>query len=337
MNNSSSKEPPVLAIVVPCFNEEEALPATAQALAALLSGLRADQLVSTSSYVCFVDDGSRDATWRQISSLADASADFRGLRLSRNFGHQGAVLGGMLECDADIVVTIDADLQDDERCIADMVKEYHKGCEVVLGVRSDRSSDTFGKRLTAQLYYRLLAWLGVRVVFNHADYRLLSRRAVDLLREYSEANLYLRGVIPLLGLRSSIVYYARRERVAGESKYPLRKMLSLAWDGVTSFSVSPLRLVSGIGISISLAALLVTLWAFFVRFLVKGVVPGWASTVVPIYFLGGVQILCLGIIGEYVGKIYMETKRRPRYLIETYVGRDSGWVRPSRTGHSQVP
>ena len=333
MNKPSSKESPVLAIVVPCFNEEEALPATATALAALLSSLRAAQLVSASSYVCFVDDGSRDATWRQISSLADASPDFRGLRLSRNFGHQGAVLGGMLECDADIVVTIDADLQDDERCIEDMVREYHKGCELVLGVRSNRSSDTFGKRFTAQLYYKLLAWLGVRVIFNHADYRLLSRRAVDLLREYTEANLYLRGVIPLLGLRSSIVYYARRERVAGESKYPFRKMLALAWDGVTSFSVSPLRLVSGLGILISAAALLVTLWAFFVRFLVKGVIPGWASTVLPIYFLGGVQILCLGIIGEYVGKIYMETKRRPRYHIETYAGRDSGWVRANHTGH----
>jgi glycosyltransferase involved in cell wall biosynthesis len=337
MNNSSSKESPVLAIVVPCFNEEEALPATAKALGALLSGLRAAQLVSMSSYVCFVDDGSRDATWREILRLADASPDFRGLRLSRNFGHQGAVLGGMLECDADIVVTIDADLQDDERCIDDMVKEYHKGCEVVLGVRSSRSSDTFVKRFTAQLYYRLLARLGVRVVFNHADYRLLSRRAVNLLREYTEANLYLRGVIPLLGLRSSIVHYARRERVAGESKYPLRKMLALAWDGVTSFSVSPLRLVSGIGVSISVAALLVTFWAFFVRFLGKGVVPGWASTVVPIYFLGGVQILCLGIIGEYVGKIYLETKRRPRYHIETHAGRDSDWFRPSRTEQSRAP
>jgi glycosyltransferase involved in cell wall biosynthesis len=332
MNNSSSEDLPVLAIVVPCFNEEEALPATAKALGELLAGLRASQLVSMSSYVCFVDDGSRDATWREISRLADVSPDFRGLRLSRNFGHQGAVLGGMLECDADIVVTIDADLQDDERCIDDMVKEYRKGCEVVLGVRSSRSTDTVLKRFTAQLYYRLLARLGVRVVFNHADYRLLSRRAVDLLREYTEANLYLRGVIPLLGLRSSIVQYARRERVAGESKYPLRKMLALAWDGVTSFSVSPLRLVSGLGVLISVAAQLVTFWAFFVRFLGKGVVPGWASTVVPIYFLGGVQILCLGIIGEYVGKIYMETKRRPRYHIETHAGGDSDWFRPGRSG-----
>jgi glycosyltransferase involved in cell wall biosynthesis len=337
MNNANSKELPVLAIVVPCFNEEQALPATAKALGALLSSLRAAQLVATSSFVCFVDDGSRDATWNEILSLADTSPDFRGLRLSRNFGHQGAVLGGMLECRSDIVVTIDADLQDDERCIADMVKEYHNGREVVLGVRSSRASDTFAKRFTAQVYYRLLARLGVRVVFNHADYRLLSRRAVNLLREYTEANLYLRGVIPLLGLRSSIVQYARRERVAGESKYPLRKMLALAWNGVTSFSVSPLRLVSGIGVSISVAALLVTLWAFSVRFVGKGVVPGWASTVLPIYFLGGVQILCLGIIGEYVGKMYMETKRRPRYHIETHAGPDSGWFRQSRAELSQSP
>lgn len=331
MNNSSSNESPVLAIVVPCLDEEEALPAAAEALETLLSALRAARLVAMNSYVCFVDDGSRDATWSEILRLIDASPDFRGLRLSRNFGHQGALLGGMLECNADIVVTIDADLQDDERCIEDMVKEYHKGCEVVLGVRSSRSSDTLVKRLTAQLYYRLLARLGVRVVFNHADYRLLSRRAVNLLREYAEANLYLRGVIPLLGLRSSVVHFVRRKRVAGKSKYPPRTMLALAWDGVTSFSVSPLRLVSGIGASISVAALLVTFWAFSVRFLGKGVVPGWTSTVVPIYFLGGVQILCLGIIGEYVGKIYLETKRRPRYHIDTHAGRDSDWFRPSRT------
>jgi glycosyltransferase involved in cell wall biosynthesis len=294
---------PVLAIVVPCHNEEEMLPVTAEALKSLLADLKTSGLAADSSYVCFIDDGSRDRTWERICELASTSSDFRGLKLSRNFGHQGAVLSGMLECNADAVVTIDADLQDDERCIVDMMRRYHDGCEVVLGVRSNRSSDSFFKRFSAELYYRLLQAVGVRIVFNHADYRLMSRRALSFLREYSEINLFLRGVVPLLGLKSAIVEYARRERFAGESKYPLRKMLALAWDGITSFSVSPLRTVSGLGVLISAAALAVTFWALYVRFLGTGAVPGWASTVLPIYFLGGIQILCLGILGEYVGKI----------------------------------
>jgi glycosyltransferase involved in cell wall biosynthesis len=322
---------PVLAIVVPCHNEEEMLPVTAEALKSLLAELRRESLIAQSSYVCFIDDGSRDRTWERICEAAAASDDFRGLKLSRNFGHQGAVLSGMLECNADAVVTIDADLQDDERCIIDMMRRYHEGCEVVLGVRSNRSSDSFFKRFSAETYYRLLRIVGVRVVFNHADYRLLSRRALSFLREYSEINLFLRGVVPLLGLKSAIVEYARRERFAGESKYPLRKMLALAWDGITSFSISPLRTVSGIGVSISGAALAVTFWALWVRFFGKGVVPGWASTVLPIYFLGGIQILCLGVLGEYVGKVYVETKRRPRYLIDSSAGPAGDWLmRPEK-------
>jgi glycosyltransferase involved in cell wall biosynthesis len=321
---------PVLAIVVPCHNEEEMLPVTAEALKSLLADLRTSGLAADSSYVCFIDDGSRDGTWERICELASTSSDFRGLKLSRNFGHQGAVLSGMLECNADAVVTIDADLQDDERCIMDMMRRYHDGCEVVLGVRSNRASDSFFKRFSAELYYRLLQAVGVRVVFNHADYRLMSRRALSFLREYSEINLFLRGVVPLLGLKSAIVEYARRERFAGESKYPLRKMLALAWDGITSFSVSPLRTVSGLGVLISAAALAVTFWALYVRFFGTGAVPGWASTVLPIYFLGGVQILCLGVLGEYVGKIYVETKRRPRYLIDCHAGAGSDWLRTAK-------
>jgi polyisoprenyl-phosphate glycosyltransferase len=321
---------PVLAIVVPCHNEEEMLPITAKALQSLLAELRSGGLAAGSSYVCFVDDGSRDRTWERICELAAVSEDFRGLKLARNFGHQGAVLSGMLECNADAVVTIDADLQDDERRILDMMQRYHEGCEVVLGVRSNRSSDSLFKRFSAETYYRLLQAVGVRVVFNHADYRLLSRRALSFLREYSEINLFLRGVVPLLGLKSAIVEYARRERFAGESKYPLRKMLALAWDGITSFSVSPLRTVSGIGMVISAAAIGVTFWALYVRFFGTGVVPGWASTVLPIYFLGGIQILCLGVLGEYVGKIYVETKRRPRYLIDRHAGPAGDWLRPEK-------
>jgi glycosyltransferase involved in cell wall biosynthesis len=330
MSASKGRTDPILAIVVPCHNEEEMLPLTAQALQSLLADLRSGGLAAAASYVCFVDDGSRDRTWEKICELAANSTDFRGLKLSRNFGHEGAVLSGMLECEADAVVTIDADLQDDERCIIDMMRRYHEGCEVVLGVRSNRSSDSFFKRFSAEIYYRLLQAVGVRVVFNHADFRLMSRRALSFLREYSEINLFLRGVVPLLGLKSSIVEYARRERFAGESKYPLRKMLALAWDGITSFSVSPLRTVSGLGVLISAAALAVTFWAIYVRFFGTHAVPGWASTVLPIYFLGGIQILCLGVLGEYVGKIYVETKRRPRYLIDSHAGAGTDWLRTAK-------
>lgn len=311
---------PKLAIVVPCHNEQEVLPATVAALRTLLSRLRQQGIVDALSYLCFVDDGSTDKTWKMITDLCEQHADMVGLKLARNFGHQGAVLAGMLECDADAVVTIDADLQDDENGIAEMVEKYRLGCEVVLGVRSDRSSDTFFKRATAEGYYRVLRTMGVRIVFNHADYRLMSRRALLLLREYGESNLFLRGVVPLLGLRSEIVKYVRRERQAGESKYPLRKMLALAWEGITSFSIVPLRTVSLIGMLIAFGSFLVALWALYQKLFGGSALPGWASTVVPMYFLGGIQVLCLGVIGEYIGKVYMETKRRPRYLIDRTVG-----------------
>jgi polyisoprenyl-phosphate glycosyltransferase len=306
---------PTLAIVVPCYNEEEVLSQTLISLRALLGDLQRTGLVAPGSHICFVDDGSRDRTWNMISAMALRYDDVHGLKLSRNFGHQGAVLAGMLECDTDAVVTIDADLQDDERYIAQMLQRYREGYDVVLGVRSDRSSDTRFKRFTAELYYRALSAAGVRVVFNHADFRLMSRESLAILKEFRESNLFLRGLIPLIGLPSTIVEYARKERQAGESKYPFKKMLALAWEGVTSFSIMPLRAVAAIGALISLGSLGVTAWALFQR-LLGDVVPGWASTVVPMYFLGGVQILCLGIIGEYVGKIYLETKRRPRYSIE---------------------
>ncbi len=314
--SSRAEAPVTCAIVVPCYNEEESLPNAALALSGLLAELRERGLASAASHVCFVDDGSRDETWNLIAALAASNPDFRGIRLTRNFGHQGAVLAGMFECDADTIITIDADLQDDERCIATMLEKYRAGMDVVLGVREDRSSDSFFKRFTAEAYYRVLGWLGVKVTFNHADFRLMSRRAIEILKDYGESNLFLRGMVPLVGLRSCTVPYARRERLAGESKYPLGKMLGLAWEGITSFSIAPLRIVSGLGALIALGALAVTGWAFYVRVIGGGFVPGWASTVVPMYFLGGVQILCLGVLGEYVGKIYLETKRRPRYLVD---------------------
>lgn len=312
---------PRLAIVVPCHNEEEALQGAAQALLARLDALVAEGLVASSSGLCLVDDGSTDRTWGLISRLHDSDPRVYGLKLSRNFGHQAAILAGMFEVDADAVITIDADLQDDETCIMEMARQFRAGHDVVLGVRDDRSADPVIKRVTAQGYYRLLRLLGVNVVFNHADYRLLSRRAVVELRAYPETNLFLRGIVPMLGLSATTVRYSRRARMAGMSKYPARKMLSLAWEGITSFSVAPLRLVSAVGFFIALISLGVTAWALAVRLIWGTAVPGWASIVVPMYFLGGVQILCLGVIGEYVGKIYLETKARPRYSVETRLQR----------------
>jgi glycosyltransferase involved in cell wall biosynthesis len=308
--------PPRLVIVVPCHNEEEALHGTVRTLLARLDELESQGLIAASSSLCLVDDGSTDRTWAMIRELHASQPRVQGLKLTRNYGHQAALLAGMFEVDADAVVTIDADLQDDESCIDEMVRQFHAGHELVLGVRDDRSSDTTAKRVTAHGYYRLLRLLGVNVVFNHADYRLMSRRAIEELRRYPETNLFLRGIVPMLGLPTTTVRYSRRARAAGQSKYPARKMLSLAWEGVTSLSVAPLRLVSAIGFLIALGSLGVTGWALVVKLIWGTAVPGWASIVVPMYFLGGVQILCLGVIGEYVGKIYMETKGRPRYGVE---------------------
>jgi glycosyltransferase involved in cell wall biosynthesis len=313
-------ERPRLVIVVPCHNEQEVLRSSVGILLSRLDALRAQALVADDSTLCLVDDGSRDRTWALIRELHAADARVQGLKLTRNFGHQSAVLAGMLECDADVVITIDADLQDDEARITDMMQRHLAGDDIVLGVRDDRTTDSWPKRATAQAYYRMLATLGVDVEFNHADYRLLSRRAIAELRQYPESNLFLRGIVPLLGLPRSIVRYARRARPAGTSKYPTRRMLSLGWEGVTSFSVAPLRLVSALGFLIAFASLVVTLWALSVKLIAGNAIPGWASTVVPMYFLGGVQILCLGVIGEYVGKIYLESKRRPRYAVEKRLG-----------------
>ncbi|MCB1506692.1 MAG: glycosyltransferase family 2 protein [Hyphomicrobiaceae bacterium] len=312
------KSPPRLAIIVPCYNEEETLQATCEKLRTLLAALRAERAVAAQSYICFVDDGSRDKTWEIIARLTAEHDDIAGLKLARNVGHQAAVLAGLHECDGDALITIDADLQDDEGAIREMMQRMGQGYDVVLGVRADRSSDAWSKRFFAESYYRLLKAMGVKTVFNHADYRLLSQRAADALRQFPEANLFLRGMITLIGFKWTTVSYARRERLAGESKYPFRRMLSLAWEGITSFSVVPLRIVSVIGLLVSLASLAVTAWAIYVR-LTGDYVPGWASTVVPMYFLGGVQILCLGVIGEYIGKIYMETKQRPRYLVDEHI------------------
>jgi glycosyltransferase involved in cell wall biosynthesis len=305
-----------LAIVIPCYNEEEVLPETARRVDELMSDMIRRGKIAGESSVYFVDDGSRDRTWSLIEGLAASSRRFHGIKLSRNRGHQTALLAGLQNAKGDAIVSVDADLQDDLNAIEKMVDAYREGADVVYGVRQSRGEDTAFKRLTAEGYYKLLAALGVDVVFNHADYRLMSRRAVDALCAFDESNLFIRGIIPQIGFPSAIVKYDRRERFAGESKYPLKKMIALAWNGVTSFSAAPLRLITGLGAAISVVTLGVACWALAIKLFTTSALPGWASTVVPIYFLGGVQLLAIGIMGEYLAKIYLETKRRPKYFVD---------------------
>lgn len=307
---------PRLAIVVPCFNEEEVLPETAHRLSILLQGMMAGGHLAEDSQVVFVDDGSRDRTWELIESLASADSRIGGIKLSRNRGHQNALLAGLFTCEADVLLSVDADLQDDIQVIPEMLQAYEHGAQVVYGVRKDRSSDGFFKRASAQGFYRLMSALGAESVYNHADFRLTSRRAIEALKSFREVNLFLRGMIPLIGFKSAIVYYTRSERFAGESKYPLRKMLGLALDAVTSFSVAPLRIITGLGFLVFLLSAGMGVWILWVKLFTGLAVPGWASTLLPVYLLGGIQIFCLGVIGEYLGKVYQETKARPRYIIE---------------------
>lgn len=308
-----------LAIVVPCYNEEEVLPETNRRLMNLLDKMQSEGLISADSAVHYVDDGSRDRTWPLIEELALADRRVRGIKLSRNRGHQNALLAGLFGVDADAVVSIDADLQDDVSTIESMVAEHLKGFEVVYGARRSRDSDTWFKRQTATGYYRLLARLGVDLIYNHADFRLMGRRAIDALKDYSEVNMFLRGIVPLIGFKATTVFYDRAERFAGVSKYPLKKMLAFAWDGITSFSVVPLRMITVLGFLVSAFSFAMIVFILYGRLVMNAVIPGWASSVVPIYFLGGIQLLSIGILGEYVAKIYMETKRRPRFFIERVI------------------
>jgi len=305
-----------LAIVVPCYNEHEVLPETNHRLLALLDRMQTQALVSADSGVYYVDDGSHDGTWPLIESLALADRRVHGLKLSRNRGHQMALLAGLLTVEGDALVSIDADLQDDVAVIENMVREHLAGAEVVYGVRDSRASDTVFKRRTALLYYGLMKRMGVDLVHNHADFRLLGRRAVEALREYGEVNLFLRGIVPLIGYKAATVKYDRAERFAGVSKYPLRKMLAFAAEGVTSFSIVPLRMITVLGFVVSLFSFAMIIFVVYGTLVMNAALPGWASTVVPVYFLGGIQLLSIGILGEYVAKIYLETKGRPRYFIE---------------------
>jgi glycosyltransferase involved in cell wall biosynthesis len=308
-----------LSIVVPCYNEQEVIAETAQRLHAILMSLQDRRKIDAGSQIYFIDDGSTDGTWGKIDALVRSGTAFRGIKLSRNCGHQIALLAGLHSAPGDAAISIDADLQDDLGAIEEMIDAHRAGADIVYGVRKTRSVDSAFKRWTAEGYYRLLHRLGVEVVFNHADYRLLSRRALEALAQFGESNIFLRGLIPQLGFQASIVYYARAERFAGESKYPLRKMIALAWNGVTSFSAAPLRFITGLGIAVACISLAVAAWALFVRIFTTSAVPGWASTVLPIYFLGGVQLFAIGIIGEYLSKIYLETKRRPKYFIDKII------------------
>ena len=306
-----------LYVVVPCYNEEEVLPETSKRLAAKLTDLESQGRISPDSRVLFVDDGSKDRTWQMISELHRQDPRFGGVKLSRNRGHQNALLAGLMTakslCDA--AISMDADLQDDINAMDRMLDAYEDGCDVVYGVRSSRAKDTFFKRATAQGFYKFMKLMGVDIVYNHADYRLMSRRALEGLEKFDEVNLFLRGIVPLIGYKSASVEYERAERFAGESKYPLKKMLAFAFDGITSFSVKPIRWVTGLGFLIFAASILAMIYILVVK-LLGHTVAGWSTTAASIWLLGGIQLLCVGIVGEYIGKIYNEVKSRPRYIIE---------------------
>lgn len=310
-------EKPVVYFVIPCYNEEEVLPETVKRLTVKLDQMRKDGLAGDTSRMLLVDDGSKDKTWALISAYHKENPYVEGVKLAHNRGHQNALLCGLMTAKArcDCAISLDADLQDDTDVLDEFVRKYLDGCDVVYGVRNKRDTDTWFKRTTAEGYYKVLKALGVDIVFNHADYRLMSKRALEGLSEYREVNLFLRGIVPLIGYRSDYVYYDRHERFAGESKYPLKKMIALALDGITSFSVKPLKLISNLGILISILSVFGLLYAL-ISYFAGWAVSGWTAIVCSIWLLGGLQMLCLGVVGTYIGKIYSEVKSRPRYRVE---------------------
>ncbi|MCM1038859.1 MAG: glycosyltransferase family 2 protein [Ruminococcus sp.] len=316
---------PTLYIVVPCYNEEKVLPITSTIFADKIGDLISRGKISERSKVLFVNDGSKDGTWDIICGLIEKDTHFAGIALSRNRGHQNALWAGLMEAEkyADITISIDCDGQDDVNAMDDMIEAYYDGCQIVYGVRKERKTDTPFKRFTAEGFYRFLRLLGAEVVFNHADYRLLSQKVLEELAGFKEVNLYLRGMIPLVGFKSTCVYYERKERAAGKSHYPLGKMIGLALDGITSLSIRPLRMIIGFGMLASVLSFIGIIWAV-VRNITGHTIVGWASMVCVICFVSGIQLLCLGVIGEYIGKIYLETKQRPKYIIEQKEGLGGG-------------
>ncbi|KYC62463.1 MULTISPECIES: glycosyltransferase family 2 protein [Heyndrickxia] len=322
---------PMLTIVVPCYNEELVLEKTTQELTRVLDKLVVKNKISSKSMIFYVDDGSKDSTWEIIEKLTDINSYVQGLKLSRNFGHQGALIAGLETARdfSDCVISIDADLQDDVDAIEMFIDKFNEGYEIVYGVRDKRDTDTFFKRNTALFYYKLMGKLGVNLVPNHADYRLLSKRALDEFVKYQEENIFIRGIIPLLGFKSAKVYYDRKERFAGESKYPLKKMLAFAFDGITSFSIAPVRFVTFLGFVLVFVGIVIAIYTLCAK-IFSYTISGWTSLMLSVWLVGGVQLLAIGIIGEYIGKIFKETKRRPRYTIEknTYKERQVGTSYP---------
>lgn len=310
------KKDPILYVVIPCYNEEEVLPETTKRMKEKLTSLIKNKKISSKSKVMYVNDGSKDKTWEMIKEINKKEPLFTGVTLSRNRGHQNALLGGLMTAKnyADVVISMDADLQDDINAIDEMIEKYKDGCDIVYGVRSARKTDTFFKRFTAEGFYKFMKVLGVDVVYNHADYRLTSKRVLEEFSNFKEVNLFLRGMFPLVGYKSDVVYYERSERFAGESKYPLKKMLNFAWDGITSFSVKPLRMICTVGFMILFISIAIMLYSI-VRKLTGNTVDGWTFLSISIWFIGGLQMISIGIIGEYIGKMYNETKQRPRFII----------------------
>ncbi len=313
-----------LFLVIPCYNEEAVLPETSKRLKVKMSELQKEGMISESSRVIFVDDGSKDKTWELIAALHQEDPLFWGVKLSRNRGHQNALLAGLSAAmdKADAVISMDADLQDDINAIDAFIEKYNAGAEVVYGVRSSRKKDSFFKKNTALAFYRLMSKLGADVVYNHADYRLLSNRALHSLFEFKEVNLFLRGIVPMIGYKTDVVYYERAERFAGESKYPLKKMLAFAFEGITSLSIRPIRMIITLGIVMLFVSIAMVIY-FLVRHFIGYTVPGWTSLIVSIWAIGALQLISTGVIGEYIGKVYLETKERPRFIIETFMGDES--------------
>ncbi len=307
-----------LALVIPCYNEEGVLEETISRLTKILNNLIEKNKITTDSFILFVDDGSKDKTWEIIKSASKNNKFVRGIKLSKNQGHQNALWAGMeyVADKCDCLISLDADLQQDENKIEEFIDKFYRGADVVLGIRKDRRTDSFFKKITALIFYHMMRFLGVNILKNHADYRLLNNRANKAILKFSEVNLFLRGLVMEIGFKTDYVFFDVKERFAGKSKYSFKKMLNFAIDGITSFSIVPLRLISVLGIMIFMLSIIMSCYILYVALFTHKVVPGWASTVLPIYFLGGIQLLTLGIIGEYIGKIYKETKRRPRYFIE---------------------
>lgn len=310
----------ILYIVIPCYNEEEVLPETAKRLKVKMNSLIEKRKISPESRVVMVNDGSKDKTWSIIKALHEEDPLFSGINLSRNRGHQNALLAGLMTVKdlADAAISMDADLQDDINAIDEMVDKFLDGCDIVYGVRSKRTMDSFFKRFTAESFYRLMNAMGANTVFNHADYRLMSKRALEGLAQFKEVNLFLRGIVPMIGYRTDTVTYERSERFAGESKYPLKKMVAFAMEGITSLSVKPIRLITGLGFVVFMVSIIMLIY-IFVRFCMGATVAGWASVAVSVWAIGGLMLLSIGVVGEYIGKIYLESKARPRFIIEQFL------------------